>query len=198
MDLYEGATSPTGEGADMPVATMLGRAPAALLERLAPPLNHPSAQPQPGDDGAHRAEAALSPLLDPGGICLIGARDREERADLGDPSAPEGWGIEWFRDRDSLRDTDFGAVGAAAAAHLAARGRFWLALDVDVLDQAEFPATDYLMPDGLTFAELEALMRPLTASPSLAGVSVTCFNPEKDPDGRCGARLASLLTSVLA
>ena len=175
MDLYEGSTSPTGEGADMPVATALGRAPAALLERLG-------------------AGPTAPRLLEPDRLCLIGPRDPEEREALGDPV---DWGIEWFRDRDSLRGADLAAVGSAAESHLREGGRFWLALDVDVLDERAFPATDYLMPDGLELADLETLIRPLLRSEALAGLSITCFNPEKDPDGRCSSALASLLTSNL-
>lgn len=173
MDLYEGRNSPTGEGADMPVATALGRGPGALVDRL-----------------------GATPLLDPARLCLIGSRDRQERIDVGAPA--EEWGIEWFRDRDSLRDADLAEVGASAAEHLAASGRFWLALDVDILDQDEFPATDYLMSDGLSLAELEELMRPLASSPALAGLSVTCFNPEKDPHGHYGNALGDLLTTLFA
>lgn len=110
---------------------------------------------------------------------------------------PVDWGIEWFRDRDSLRGADLAAVGSAAESHLREGGRFWLALDVDVLDERAFPATDYLMPDGLELADLETLIRPLLRSEALAGLSITCFNPEKDPDGRCSSALASLLTSNL-
>ncbi len=173
MDLYEGQTSPTGEGADMPVATALGRAPAALLERL----------------------GGTGPLLDPGRLCLIGARDPQEAADV--PS-PTDLGIGWFRDRESLRGDDLAEVGAAAADHLGREGqRFWLHLDVDVLGQDEFPATDYLMPDGLNLAELSTLLEPLAASPALVGLSVACFNPEKDPGGGCGRALGRLLSEAL-
>ena len=34
--------------------------------------------------------------------------------------------------------------------------------------------------------------------PGLLGANVTCFNPEKDPDGVWGARLAGLLAATLA
>jgi arginase len=60
-------------------------------------------------------------------------------------------------------------------------------LDVDVLDEKAFPATDYLMPGGLTLGELRELIRPLLAGPGLAGVSLACYNPQKDSGGR-GAR----------
>lgn len=56
-------------------------------------------------------------------------------------------------------------AGTAAARLLAAAGPYWVHLDVDVLDEAELPATDYLLPGGLTFAELGELMQPLVASP---------------------------------
>jgi len=75
-------------------------------------------------------------------------------------------------------------AGLAAGA-----GRFWLHLDVDVLGEDVFPATDYLMPDGLDMDELVALMRPLGTSPALVGVSIGCYNPEKDPGDRCGRAL---------
>ena len=45
------------------------------------------------------------------------------------------------------------------------------------------PATDYLMPDGLEWDELAELLAPLGASPGLAGLSLGCLNPEKDPGG---------------
>ena len=54
-------------------------------------------------------------------------------------------------------------------------------LDVDVLDEEAFRATDYLMPGGLSLAELGELIRPLLAAPGLAGVSLACYNPQKDP-----------------
>ena len=40
-----------------------------------------------------------------------------------------------------------------------AGGPFWIHLDVDVLDEREMPATDYLMPGGLNWDELTALMQ---------------------------------------
>ena len=172
MDTYEGRTSPTGEAADMPVATLLGRAPPQLLDRL-------------GD----------APVVAPSRISLLGSRDPEEAAEVPDPGE---LGIADHRDRESLRGADLEAVGVEAAARLERGGRFWVHLDVDVLDQAEFPATDYLMPDGLTLAELEALLTPLLASPALAGTDVACFNPDKDPDGAGAAALAGLLEAGLA
>jgi arginase family enzyme len=67
-----------------------------------------------------------------------------------------------------------------------------------VLDEREMPATDYLMPDGLDWDELAALLGPLGGSPGLAGLSLGCLNPEKDPDGAYTERTCALLASALA
>lgn len=173
LDLFTGMTSPTGEGADMPVAATLGVAPSPLKQAL-------------GD----------TPVVPPARIALIGARDHEE-LELIAPF-PADLGIGRIEDRDALRHGDLARIGESVAAELTADGgRFWLHLDVDVLDREAFPATDYLMPDGLSLAELRTLMAPLASSRGLAGIDVTCFNPEKDRDGRCAEALAGLMRSVL-
>jgi arginase len=76
-------------------------------------------------------------------------------------------------------------------------GRFWIHLDVDVLDEVAMPATDYLMPGGLEWDELAALLGPLCAAPGLAGLSLGCLNPEKDPDGRFARHTCDLLAGAL-
>ncbi len=173
LDLFTGQTSPTGEGADMPVAAALGLAPPPLLEAIGP-----------------------VPVVAPERTALVGARDQEE-FDLISP-LPEGLGIGRIVYRDELRGVDMAEAGRSIAAGLEQDGgRFWLHLDVDILDRREFPATDYLMDDGLTRDELEALLAPVAGSRRLIGVNVTCFNPEKDPDGACGAWLAGLLEATV-
>lgn len=173
LDLFNGQTSPTGEGADFPVAAALGIAPKEFLEVI-----------------------GNTPLTDPGKIALVGARDQEE-LDLIAPF-PDGLGIGRIEYRDELRHADLGRVGASLAAELTAEGTgFWLHIDVDVLDRDAFAATDYLMPDGLSMAELRSLITPLASSPGLVGINVACFNPEKDPDGACGRDLAGLVRDTL-
>jgi arginase len=173
LDLFTGQTSPTGEGADFPVAAALGIAPDELLETI-----------------------GETPLVDPGNVALIGARDQEE-LDLIAP-LPDGLGIGRIEYRDDLRHADLTHVGESVEAELTSGGsKFWLHLDVDILDSDAFPATDYLMPDGLSMAELRSLFAPLASSPGLAGVDITCFNPEKDVDAKCGKALAEMMRSTL-
>lgn len=173
LDLFTGQTSPTGEGADMPAAAILGMAPPDLLDVL-------------GD----------TPIVAPDRMAFVGARDREE-LDLIAP-LPAGLGLGRIEYRDALRHADLAHTGQSIADELGAGDRrFWLHLDVDVLDRDAFPATDYLMPDGLSRPELKALIAPIAGSPDLIGINVTCFNPEKDRDKSCGRALADLLESTL-
>jgi arginase len=172
LDLYDGQTSETGEPADMPISVITGHGPAAW------------------------SAAIDAPLLTRSGLVLLGPRDRAEAADYGSVM-PEEAGLDAELSPARLRDRGLAEAGAAARDQLsAADGRYWVHLDVDVLDELAFPATDYLMPGGLTVAELGELLGPLLASPALAGVSLACYNPQKDADGSGAAVLLELLREL--
>ena len=173
VDVYDGRTSPTGEAADMPMSVAFGLGPAA------------------------RVEAAGGAGADPAETFVLGARDEEEAADVAGLLAGTLAAMEVLGP-DDLRGAGLGELGARAAARLGGDGRrFWVHLDVDVLDEREMPATDYLMPGGLDWAELAELMRPLGASEALAGLSLGCVNPEKDPDGTYVERTCALLDRAI-
>ncbi len=168
-DLYDGETSTTGEAADMGMSVILGLGPRAWVD------------------------AAGGASSEPARTFLIGYRDREESIEDGmrrpedlDP-APRLHPIETVRS-DGAAET-----GEWAAAALAGGGSFWLHLDVDVLDEEAFPATDYLMPGGMGWEDLGDLLTPLLASEALIGASIACYNPEKDPGGACGKALIEAL-----
>jgi arginase len=173
LDLSDGDTSPTGEAADMPLSVALGRGPAAWVEIC----------------------GGASALVED--IVPIGYRDPDEvptfeqiAPELGPAFRPVS------KEEVMLEGPD--AVGARVAADLATRaGRFWMHLDVDILGEDEFPATDYLMPHGLDMAQLVALMRPLAASTALVGVSIGCYNPEKDPADVYGRALVEAFAATL-
>jgi len=174
LDLYDGQSSPSGEAADIPLATMLGHGDAEVLG------------------------AAGGASLAPEAVCLLGYRDRLQAAGHGS-LMPEDFGPEFrHADTQTVRAEGPARMGEAARAHFERQGLpFWLFLDVDALDPAAFPATDALIGDGLDWAEVEALVGPLAHSPRLLGVVVTCYNPEKDPDGTCGRRLGRFLEGVV-
>jgi arginase len=173
IDVYDGRTSPTGEAADMPMGVAFGREPAAWVE------------------------AAGGPAAAPGETIVLGARDPEEATDVADLLAGDLGALEVLGPKE-LRRAGLAESGARAAERLSANGRrFWIHLDVDVLDEREMPATDYLMPGGLDWDELAALMDPLGASEALAGLSLGCVNPEKDPDGEYVERTCALLAGSI-
>ncbi len=172
LDLYDGESSPSGEAADVPLATMLGHGDPEVLD------------------------AAGGPALAPDGVCLLGARDALQARGHGS-LMPEDFGFQ-HHDVATIRARGAATVGAAARAYFEERGLpFWLFLDVDTLDPALFPATDALIGDGLDWEEVDALAGPLARSPNLLGVVTTCYNPGKDPDGACGRRLGRFLESVV-
>jgi arginase len=168
LDLYDGETSPTGEAADMPMSVALGFGPDAWRDAV-------------GGASVRGADVGIVGFRDLQESLADGMRDPESVPDL------------VYRSNEAVREDGARATGEAVAASLAgSAGRFWLHLDVDVLDQDVFPATDYLMPNGLTWDELGELIRPLASHTSLIGASLACYNPEKDPDARCGRRLVDL------
>ena len=152
LDLSDGNTSPTGEAADMPLRSRW-RGPAAWVDVCG--------------GATSRVEDAVP----------IGYRDPDEVPTF-EQIAPElGPG---FRpvSKDEVQAEGPAAVGERVAADLADRaGRFWMHLDVDILGQDEFPATDYLMPNGLDMDERVAMMRPLAASPALIGTVDRLLQP---------------------
>jgi arginase len=169
LDMYDGETSPTGEPADMPVAVITGVGPAAWTALVGMPIA-------------------------PSRLVLIGPRDREEAISYAS-ALPEQVGVAPEITPEVIRSEGASAVTSSVASALGPS--YWVHLDVDVLDQDVFPATDYLMPGGLTFPELSELMSPLVRGSGLAGLSVACYNPQKDPTGDCGRQLAGLLRSLL-
>lgn len=174
QDLYDGVTSPTGEAADMPVSVALGRGPAAWVE------------------------AAGGASVAPGRTALLGYRDAAESREYG-MAQPSEVGPELAcLPVERLRELGPAAAADSALGSLDPDTPLWLHLDVDVLDREAFPATDYLMPNGLSWKELRATLPPLLNSPNLIGASVACYNPEKDPGQACGRALVETLGACLA
>ena len=165
LDIYDHVTSPTGEAADMPVGVLLGF----------------------GEPGLLLASGPTAPLRAQR-LRVLGARDAEELAHVA-PLA-ERWRVV-NESPESISRDPLSAAGRTLES-VAGKG-FWLHVDLDVLDAEVFPATDYLMPGGLDFPALTALLHALIGDPRLVGASLACYNPAKDPDGRYGRQLVDLL-----
>jgi arginase len=173
LDLYDGTTSPTGEAADMPISVALGHGPAAWVEEA--------------------GGASLAPR----DAALVGYRDKEESQSYGMLQPEELPGLTHVS-VDEVRAEGSEAVVDRVTAALGPELPLWLHFDVDVLDQEVFPATDYLMPGGMTWEELLPVMTPLLSAPSLVGASLGCYNPDKDPGRACGRALVGSLGTALA
>lgn len=169
-DLYDGVTSTTGEAADMPISVALGLGPEAWVEAAG---------------GASVAAERTA---------LVGFRDREESIEDGMRQPETLRPAPIVLPAEELRARGPGNAAAELGERLGAQGPFWLHFDVDVLDQGVFPATDYLMPGGLDWAEASAVLRPLLSAPALAGASLGCYNPDKDPGRSCGRALVEALS----
>ncbi len=173
IDLYTGQTSPTGEFADMPIAALLGHVPDRLLGNTA--------------------------ILLPEHVALLGFRDLEEAKSHGSLLPSDLSESIMACDVKNIREVGPEQTGQTAASIFAAwAGQFWVHFDVDVLDQSVFPATDYLMPGGLRWEEARQLLRPLIRNPALIGVSLGCYNPEKDPEANCAKDIVSNLAAIFA
>jgi arginase family enzyme len=168
-DFFDGASSPTGEAADMDLAILTGHGPPGLLGQA-------------------------EPLVEPAAVVLLGHRPAELHPDVARENARLDPAIHALTSPD-LRQRGAGRVGADAAARLAER-KAWLHLDLDVLDESVLPAVSYPQPLGLDWEELDALVRPLLAAPNLVGVSVADFNPDRDADGAHAARVVQALESL--
>jgi arginase len=170
VDVYDGQSSPTGEAADMPMSVAFGLGPAAWVQ------------------------AAGGPSAAPADVLVLGARDREEAHDIAALRAGPLAAVE------VLGPGELRAQGLTEAAERAAQRlgpRFFVHLDLDVLDERAMPATDYLMPGGLQWDEVAALLGPLGRSPALTGLSLGCLNPEKDPDSSFTEMTCALLVNAL-
>ncbi len=174
-DFYDGATSPAGALADMELRVLTGAGPAALVEA-----------------GSRR------PLLEPRDAWVLAYRDAWEMTAAGAPDPLSEIAAAHFFDDEAVKASGPATIGGQAAAALAADpGHFWVHVDLDALSSEAMPAVDYLLPGGLDWSELTALLRPLAASPALLGVDVTIYNPSLDPQRRLAPRIVRMLAEGL-
>jgi arginase len=135
----------------------------------------------------------LGPLVQPADVVLIGPR-----AD--DPALQELAQLEMtVITSPAVRREGAATAAARALERLHERGlsRFWIHIDVDVVDPVHLAAVDSPSPDGLDLTELAELITGLVDAPASVGMQVTTFDPDLDPDGEQAARLADALVAGL-
>jgi arginase len=173
-DFYQPEAEPSGEAASMDLALATGRGPRVVADL----------------EGYGR-------LVRDEDVVVVGRRDADE-ADRAGSQRIEDTPITVL-DLASVRKR-----GAEAAARDAVErlrrpelAGFWIHLDCDVLDDAVMPAVDYRLPDGLSWTDLEIIIRVAVESDNALGLEVTIFNPTLDPDGSIARTLVDRLVTAL-
>jgi arginase len=137
----------------------------------------------------------LRPLVADQHIVQIGERE-EGDPDYAYPDIQETR-IERINGRTALAQgidaTARHAIERFEAEHV---NRVWLHVDVDVLDQKVMPAVDSPGSPGFNFEQLAKLIRRLRASSKVLGADISVFDPELDPQGIYGRKLAKCLAAA--
>jgi len=89
------------------------------------------------------------------------------------------------------------AQNALAQLHTDAR-EFMLHLDLDVIAEEEFSATNVPGSGGLSFTDVKESLTEFAKQENLLGLDVAQYNPEKDPERNAAKKLVELLTEALA
>jgi arginase len=91
-------------------------------------------------------------------------------------------------------------TGRRALAALSTQ-KWWLHIDLDVLDPVEFPAQGLPgvpdEPGGLTWRQLTALVLAMAETGGCVGASLAIYDPDQDTDGADAARIVEFVRDVL-
>jgi arginase len=174
-DFYQPEANTNGEAASSDLALATGRGPQIMT-----------------------TFECFRPLVQDRDVVVLGFRDAEEAATYGSQvPPPEMRAI----DLTEIRRSGVDAIAREAVDGLSRPGLngFWIHLDADALDDSVMPAVDYRLPDGLSWRELDAILRAALNSPRAVGLEVTIFNPALDDDGTiAGSLVESLVRSFNA
>lgn len=140
------------------------------------------------------------PALRPEALAVLGPRDDGWRRRFNVGSLRD-LGVH-LCDVDEVGADPTGVAGAAVDHIQAACKRWWLHIDVDVLDPVELPAQG--LPDvddepgGLTWAQLTDVAVTAVERGGCLGWSIAIYDPDQDPDGRDARRIARFGSDLLA
>jgi len=140
----------------------------------------------------------LRPYVDERDVVHLGLQREPDDLEWFDAKAFDDSPIARFT-ADEIRTGGAGRAAEQAVRYLAterALPGFWIHLDVDVLHRSVMPAVDSPNPNGITFAELQAILAGLLASPQAVGMHVGIYDPELDPARTAGAALVDTLAGA--
>ncbi len=87
---------------------------------------------------------------------------------------------------------------AWALTQVPASENIYVSLDIDVLDPSIAPGTGTIEPDGLSFTELDELLKGVAGKGRLVGLDVVEVTPYRDPSGRTAQTGVRLIVDLLA
>ena len=112
-----------------------------------------------------------------------------------------------FLTRSPMRHVDAADIqnrGAASAAQSALEQlhadtrEFMLHLDLDVITQEEFSASNVPSGGGLNYRDVKESLAEFVSNKNLLALDVAQYNPDKDSDGAAARKIVDLLAEVLA
>jgi arginase len=170
-DLNTPATTPSGRLDGMVLAGIHGRGSAELVRFWSePPLVR---EPDTLIFGMERLDPAEREILSRSPVRHIDAADVR------------------------LKGAAAAAQGALAQLHADSR-EFMLHVDIDVIAQEGFSATNVPGSGGMSFDEVRAALAEFAKQRNLLGLDIAQYNPDKDPDGTAASKLVDLISESLA
>ena len=127
-----------------------------------------------------------APLIEPSDVVVCGFREPDliamSKIHYFNRSAFREYGSEKFAHKTLLLLGDL--------------DRLWFHFDVDALDPAIMPVS-FPEPDGLAIDETQAFISAVIGSKKFIGMSISCYHPRLDPEGRAASSIVELSGSVL-
>lgn len=138
--------------------------------------------------------------LEPDALAMLGPRDEGWRQQFNVGSLRDH-GV-WLRNAEEVA-ADPAATARQAVEHVVRTAqRWWLHVDLDVLDPREFaaqglPGVDD-EPGGLTVAQLTTLLVTAAGTGGCAGLSLAIYDPDQDPERRDARQVVELAAAAIA
>lgn len=140
------------------------------------------------------------PALHRDQLAVLGVRDDQWRKQF-NVGTLANCGV-WLSSLPEVSADPAGVGLRAIEALTRSEARWWLHIDLDVLDPLEFPAQG--LPDiadepgGLTWPQLTDLAASMLRAGGCVGASLAIYDPDQDTDGRDATRIVTFVSDVLS